>query len=138
MICRLSSLTLVAILITSTTTFAQQMREGKWEITSKTEMIGMPMQIPAQTVAICVDAKNQGKPPIMADSSCKFSNQKSSGNTMSWKMECMGDTKLSGEGSLTFTGDAYTGSASMRMDIGGGETMSMKNTYSGRRIGNCG
>lgn len=55
---------------------AQQMREGKWEITSKAEMSGVPMQMPAQKVTICVDDKNKGKPPIAADDSCKFTHQK--------------------------------------------------------------
>lgn len=116
---------------------AQQMREGKWEITSKAEMSGMPMQMPAQKVTICVDAKNKDKPPIGADNSCKFSNQKTSGNTMTWKMECTGQAKMTGEGSMSFSGDSYTGSSTMNMDMGGGEIMKMKNSYSGKRLGNC-
>ncbi len=115
----------------------QQMREGKWEITSKAEMSGMPMQMPAQKVTICVDAKNKDKPPIGADDSCKFSNQKTSGNTMTWKMECTGQAKMTGEGSMSFSGDSYTGSSTMNMDMGGGEIMKMKNSYSGKRLGNC-
>ncbi len=118
-------------------TQAQQMREGKWEITVKAEMSGVPVPMPAQTMTVCIDAKNQGKPPIAADSSCKFSNQKSSGNTMSWKMQCSGETKLSGDGVLTFNGDSYSGSANMKMDMGDGESMTMKNTYAGRRLGGC-
>jgi hypothetical protein len=116
---------------------AQSMREGKWEITVKAEMSGVPVPMPAQKMTVCIDAKNQGKPPIGADSSCKFSNLKSSGNSMSWRMECNGDTKLSGDGMLTFNGDSYSGNANMKIDMGDGESMTIKNSYSGRRLGGC-
>ena len=115
-----------------------QMRSGKWEVSSTTEMSGMPMQmkIPPVTFSMCIDKQPPDKPPIAADKSCKFSNYKVTGDAATWKMECEGHGKMSGEGSILFKGDTYTGASSMVMQMGG-MSMQMKNTYSGKRLGDC-
>lgn len=132
----------VMLLITAffvPSSMADEMRPGKWQITSKSEMTGMPVQMPSNThtVTICVDNKNKDRPPIGADDSCKFSNLKKSGATTSWKMVCSGQTKMSGEGSMTLNSDSYEGSSTMLMDLGGGEQMKMKTSYKGKRLGDC-
>lgn len=124
------------ILISSA--YSQQMRPGKWEVTSTSEMSGMPMpmKIPAVTFSMCIDKQLPDKPPIAADKSCKFSNYKVTGDAASWKMECDGHGKMAGEGSIQFKGDTYTGNSTMVMKMGG-MSMQMKNTYSGKRLGDC-
>lgn len=117
---------------------SQQMRPGKWEVTSTSEMTGMPMQmkIPPVTFSLCVDKQIPDKPPIAADKSCKFSNYKLSGEVATWKMDCGGHGKMSGEGSIQFKGDTYTGSSILTMSMGG-MSVQMKNNYSGKRLGEC-
>lgn len=120
------------------TAYSEQMRPGKWELTSTSEMSGMPMQmkIPPITFAMCIDKQIPDKPPIAADKTCKFSNYKVTGDTASWKMECAGHGKMMGEGSIQFKGDTYTGNSNLVMKMGG-MSMQMKNTYSGKRLGDC-
>lgn len=132
---RLSFIFLASILISSV---QAQMRAGKWEVTSVTEMTGMPMpmKIPPLSFSMCFDKPVPDKPPIAADKSCKFSNYKVTGDAASWKMECEGHGKMTGEGSILFKGDTYTGSSTMVMQMGG-MSMQMKNTYSGKRLGDC-
>ncbi len=38
---------------------------------------------------------------------------------------------------ISAQGNIYTGTATINMDIGDGETMKMKSSYSGKRLGNC-
>lgn len=127
------------VLLAGSSAHADPMRNGKWEITSKTEMSGMPAGVSGRTnkVTICVDNKNKDKPPIGADPSCRISNYKIVGNSSSWKMECSGEMKMSGTGSITFSGDQYSGTSTMNMEIPGEKPITMKNSYTGKRIGDC-
>ena len=115
------------------------MRLGKWEVTSKTEMTGMPMQMPAQTSTstLCVNSENQNRPPINADKSCKVTNYKVVGSGATWSMECTGQGNMKGEGSITFKGDSYTGMTTMNMQMQGASKMTMKSTYAGKWVGAC-
>jgi hypothetical protein len=118
---------------------ADQIRSGKWEFTSKSQMTGMPVQMPTQThkTLICIDNKNKDVPPIGADPSCKFSNYKVTNNSASFRMQCSGDMKMSGTGSITFNGDQYTGDSVMKMEMDDTDAMTIRNSYSAKRIGDC-
>ena len=62
-----------ALLLVSSSAFAaDSIREGYWEVTSQTEMPGMPMKIPASTIKHCYtkeDVKDQKK-VIARDTNC--------------------------------------------------------------------
>jgi hypothetical protein len=116
---------------------AQQMRPGQWEVTTRTEMSGLPMQMPDRTVAICVTAQNQNKPPIGSDGSCTFSNYRTSGNSATWQMACSGAASMTGDGRIDFAGDTYVGGSVMNVVVGPGQSMQMRMNYSGRRVGDC-
>lgn len=112
--------------------FAAGPREGKWQITMKMEMEGMPGQIPPQTMTHCV-TKEQAEHPEQwqksRDTSCKILDSKMDGNKLSWKIKC---DKGSGEGEMTFGDGSYTGES--RMDVEGHKmTVHME----GKRLGDC-
>ena len=110
-----------------------QMNPGKWEITTKTEMAGMPAQSLTHTQCIT----NDDLVPMSGDANnnCKVKNMKTSGNTVSWEMTCEGQGGgMDGTGEVTYTGDTMEGKMEMTIR---GMGMKVKNTLSGKRIGPC-
>ena len=125
------------ILLLAFSANAQQIRNGKWEVTTQTIMPGALTQLPAHKDIICVDNKNKGKPPIAVHESCEFHDYKIINNSASWQMKCKGELKMTGAGRITFSADRYTGSAIVKMKMPQSEPMEIDHTYSGKRIGDC-
>jgi hypothetical protein len=110
-----------------------QMNPGKWEITTKTEMAGMPPQSMTHTQCIT----NNDLVPMSKDASreCQVTDIQTKGNAVSWKMTCGGQGgSMEGTGQITYHGDSMQGT--MQMTIAPYGTQ-VKNTISGRRIGDC-
>ena len=117
------------------------MRPGRWETTMQMEMAGSPVQMPPMKQTRCVtpaEAKDpsslQSGPPggRGGKNDCKVSDQKMSGNTMSWKIACTSPEAMTGTGEMTFDDDSYTGTMKMNMAQG---AMAMK--MEGKRLGDC-
>lgn len=117
--------------------FSEQIRNGKWEITSETEMPDMLIHLPAHKETICINNKNQSRPPIATDKSCEFRNYRIIGNDASWEMECRGDLKMTGSGNIKFESDKYKGSAVIKMEMKDSEPIEIDHIYTGKRIGDC-
>jgi hypothetical protein len=131
---------LAAVVMGCAQAAAPNMREGMWEITTKMEMPGKPgTAMPQQTVKHCMTKKDIEDPRRTApsagerDSRCKMTDYKLQGNTASWKMTCDG---MDGSGTITYSGDSYSGSQTMAMKRGN-EVMNMKMVYAGKRVGDC-
>lgn len=110
-----------------------QMNPGKWEITTKTEMTGLPTH--SMTHTQCITSDDQV--PVSTDDSseCEITDVKTSGDTVSWKMTCRAEGGgMDGVGQVTYKGDSMQGTMTMTMRPQGTQ---MKNTFSGRRIGEC-
>ena len=110
-----------------------QMNPGKWEITTKTEMPGIPPQTLTHTQCIT----NADLVPMSQDANqeCKVTDIQTQGGTVSWKISCGGQAGgMSGTGQVTYEGDRMHGTMSMTITPYG---TSVKNTLSGRRVGNC-
>ena len=111
-------------------------RPGMWEVTSKMEMPGMPMAMPAATVKHCYtkeDVKDQKK-VITRDKDCKVTELKGSGNKVTWKMVCIGKNAGTFTGETLFSGDSYDSVMKMQSN-GKGRSMTIK--AKGKRVGNC-
>ena len=102
---------LIAALVASFPVAAQG-KDELWEISSKMEMAGMPMAMPAPANRVCV-GKNR-----------KFT----------YKMECAGNEPMTILGELTFGTNAYDGQMRMTMTKTK-DTMNM--AVSGKRVGDC-
>ncbi len=115
------------------------MQAGMWEITTTTEMLGMPMRMPPQVLRHCYKEENlkDAKGTLPVDKSCKVEDFKQSGNTVSWKMNCNRDgTSMVGSGEITYVGQSYTGKMSVKGKTGGMD-INMVSQYSAKRIGDC-
>jgi hypothetical protein len=136
-----TSIVVLAVLAAAVLTLAQAgMRPGQWEITQQMEMAGSPVQMPPMKTSRCVTPE-QAKDPAgslqtgpggRGRNDCKTTDQKVSGNTVSWKMACTGAQAMTGSGEITFTDDSYQGTMKMTTPQG---DMSMK--MSGKRTGDC-
>lgn len=116
------------------TSSAMDMKDGMWEITSKMEMPGMPMEMPPVKFTQCLTSKDsvpQDKKEHSQD--CKIKNTDIKGNTVTWEMQCISDGKpVKSIGKVTYKGDSFEGETKTEM-----EGMKMFQKMSGRRIGNC-
>ena len=120
------------------------MQDGEWEITTRTLMPGMPMQVPPQTVRICISKQDiaDGKktmPSSMNDgkNNCEFVNRSFSGNKASFKMVCSGEHKATMSGEMTYSGNSYSGKSRMEMAGNPQSNMVINSEYSARRINEC-
>lgn len=110
-----------------------------WEISTKMEMAGMPMQMPAQTNQFCKPKGQAQNDPLPTDKNndCKMTDMQRSGSTSRFKMTCTGKQPMTGEGEVTYTGDnSYSG----KMHIVGnmeGQAVDMTQTFSGKKMGSC-
>ena len=127
-----------AVLLVPATVFAagSPMQEGLWEMSSTMSMPGMPHKIPPTKVTHCYtkeDLKDSQRTVPKQEGDCKVTDMKSSGNRMTWKMVCTGESASKGEGEIVYKGaNAYEGS--MKMETQG---MVMTSKYKARRIGVC-
>lgn len=109
------------------------MKEGEWEITTKMEMTGMPMQFPPQTHTQCLSGTDLVPQKIEAGQNCKMIKQDIKGDTVTWVMECetnQGTALFNGQ--VTYQGETFKGVITMKE---GGTEITM--TQSGKWIGKC-
>jgi len=117
------------------------MHEGLWEITTKMEMPGMPMQMPARKHTQCLTKKNMLK--TMApkeqdqDEECKITDQKVTGNTVTWTMKCSGKDAMEVTGKNTYHGDSFEGTITMISNDPHEGKIKIINHINGKRIGEC-
>lgn len=116
------------------------MQPGLWEVTTRMQMTGMPMQMPAQTVRHCYTKQDIEKGdrtvPQADDKNCKITDYKLRGNTATWSIVCTGQGAMSGTGTMTTSATSFTGKSKYKMRDNGG-TMDMVSNISGKRIGDC-
>ncbi len=108
-----------------------------WEVTTKMDMPGMPMAMPATTQKVCV-AKGGANDPrhTSKDKDCEMSDVKVSGNKSSWTVKCnRRGEEWTGKGEQTTSGDSYKGSMQMSGKSRSGRDMNMNMSYSGKRVG---
>lgn len=117
------------------------MQEGKWEISMKMEMPGMPFAMPPITVTHCYtkeDVKDSKKTiPSASDKKddCVTKDVKVEGNKVTWKVQCKDGSTGSGE--MVHKQNSYTGKMTMEtVDKKQGKTKSTYN-MSGKRVGDC-
>lgn len=107
-----------------------------WEITSRTEMPGMPFKMPETTVRACVEKDAATDPKqTMQDKDCKMTDIKTSGNKTTWKMRCVHNGEaMEGDGEFVGNSDGYKGTTRLK-GTSGGQPIDMTSTYRGKRVG---
>lgn len=123
----------VIVLIAGAAWAGPKMNPGQWEITTKTEMAGMPSQ--SLTHTQCITSEDLVPMSGDANQQCQVKNMSTKGNTVSWEITCGGQGgQMDGTGEVTYAGDTLQGK--MEMTIQGAD-MKVTNHISGKRIGPC-
>ena len=113
-----------------------QGKDELWDVTSKMEMPGMPMAMPAQTRRVCVEKGNDAG-TIPKNEGCTVVDTKRVGNKFTYRMQCKnGKNDYTATGESTSSGNGYQGKMRMAGKMEG-EQMEMAMEYSGTRVGNC-
>ena len=132
----------IGIFLGGTSAFAGvNLHEGLWEITTKMEIEGMPMKMPARKRTQCLTNKNMLKTMVPKEQAqeeeCKITDQKISGNTVTWTMKCSGKDAMEITGKTTYHGDTFEGTIIMISNDPDEGKMKMINHISGKRVGEC-
>lgn len=116
--------------------WALDLQPGLYSITTKAEMQGLGMQMPATTMEQCITEQDP-VPEAPEAEGCETTDINISGNTVTYTMVCtqQGMT-MESTGKTTYHGDSFEGETTMKMgDASGG--MIIDTTVQGRRIGEC-
>jgi hypothetical protein len=111
-----------------------QGKDDLWETSSKMEMPGMPMAMPAQVNRVCLSKNRKDEDLIPRRDNCRVVDSKRVGNRLTYRMECTGSEPSVIVGDITFGNNAYEGQMRMTMTKTN-DTMNM--ALSGRRVGDC-
>jgi hypothetical protein len=118
---------------------ASAVNPGEWQITSRTEMKGMPMEMPPQTVTFtnCVTSERP-VPESDKQKECKLTDVKIEGSTVTWAIACEGkEGKMKGAGKISYQGDSMTGEQTMDVAAGEGMNFTVVMHMTGKRLGPC-
>jgi len=118
------------------------MNEGKWQITTKTEIKGMPMQMPPQTYTQCIkkeDIVPETQTQNNMNDECKILNHEVNGDTVTWEIECKSNNGgvSTGKGTVTYNGDTMEGRVDINVSGGNMGDVKMIQHMNGKRIGDC-
>jgi len=131
----------VTLLIIALPAWGVDLTPGKYEITSKVEMPGMPSGMPPQTITQCLTEQDP-VPHTSAGTSagaqgCKVTNMTTKGDTVKYTLVCEQQgmqSKSSGE--MTYKGETFYGTTQTKIVPSGGN-MTITTKISGKRIGEC-
>lgn len=135
---RLSGAGVALLLSTATAQAEPNMKPGLWEIQIRTEMAGMPMQMPAVTTRQCIRKEDMVPQTNSSGQECEIRDQNVSNDTVSWRIECKSnDMQGSGAGKIIYHGDTFQGQIDMTMQQSGMGPMTMTQKLNGTRVGEC-
>jgi hypothetical protein len=112
------------------------MKPGKWEVKTVSTNSMMPKEI-VKTATECVKEDKNPLDAIAEAGKCKVTNREVKGHTVTWDMECgEAEGAAKGKGTFTATGDSGEGVLEITLKISGNQ-MTAKNTWTGKRVGDC-
>lgn len=116
---------------------ALELTPGMWEVTMESQMSMMP-GARTTTVKQCMEKSEVTPDEFMQDAgNCSFSDVKDSKKTLSYKMSCPSPQgEMTGNASFASHGDTAEGEMHMSMQVNG-RSISMENSWQGKRIGEC-
>ena len=116
--------------------------EGEWGVNYRMEVVGMPFPMPPITTkkTMCLTKKNYVPDTAQQGQDCKISDQKVSGNTVTWAMHCQTkEGKVEGQGKITYKGERYDGVMDAQLISSANPDMPIRYKYTmdGQRLGAC-
>lgn len=125
-------MTLIAI-----PSWALDFEPGKYEITAKIDMPGMPVPIPPQTIVQCMTDQDPIPNATPENQDCKIIDLKQTKTTVSWEMECIQQgQKMTSTGNMTYNGVTFEGTIKAKIGANAGN-MIMTTIVTGKRISDC-
>ena len=134
----LRSLLLVACLglVLPAQAFAMKLDPGQWEF-ELTATNTMAPDAQKKTTQQCVKEPEMTPQQFMQEAQgCQISDAENSDSAMKWKLTCGPAGEMKGDATFTSTGSTVQGSMRMGMSIQG-QNVSMEQTWSGKRVGDC-
>jgi hypothetical protein len=121
----------VFVFFTGISFAAPNMEDGLWEITTTVDMLGMPSKSFTHTTCLT----KEKAVPQTAESGCTVKDMKTQGNTVTWTVVCREGMSTS-KGKVTYAGTTMEGAIETTVKTNE-QTMTMKSTMKGKRIGPC-
>lgn len=117
---------------------APNIQDGLWEITSRTEMPGMPKAMPPVKYTTCLNQKDAVPQAQEKNQQCRITSSNVQGDTVSWSMECRDkDQVVRSSGKVTYAGNSFSGSNLTTVEQPGEGKVQITSQMSGKRIGDC-
>jgi len=118
------------------------LKEGEWGVSYRMEVVGMPFPMPPITMkkTMCLSQKDYIPDNAQQGQDCKISDQKVTGNTVTWTMHCKTrDGTIVGQGKITYHGDRYDGQMEAKLIASDKSDMPIRYRYDmkGERLGAC-
>lgn len=129
--------TLVLAVVPTTGWGQAQGQDELWEVTTRMEMVGMPMAMPPQTQQVCQPRRTgQDEEMVPKQQDCRMTDVRRSGNRTTFTVVCEGKDKFTGTGDIESDANAYRGTMRLlgTMD---GRPVNMTQNFSGRKLGAC-
>lgn len=119
--------------ITSLATAAPDVTPGLWKMSTRMEMPGLPMKMPAVSYKKCFSGKDVVPQTSDTKNNCKMGKSSIKGDTITWHMECDGQS-----GPATFDGKASFRGKTMKGVVNVNQSgQSMLQHISGQWVGQC-
>jgi Protein of unknown function (DUF3617) len=138
-VCRDASLrlaaTIVVLFVWPLPAVAQDTGE-LWEVTTKMDMPGMPVALPAQTQRVCLPKTRKDDDLVPKREGCRVSDVKRAGSKVTFNIACTGTDPMAGTGEITSAPTSYDGRMRLKGKMGD-DTMEMTHTFAGTRVGDC-
>lgn len=119
------------------TTSAYAASGESWEITTTTDMAGLPAGMGETTATVCFPkgAEKDPKQLMKQAGECEVTDLKTAGSRTTWKMKCErdGDT-MTGKGEVVHKKGSFKGVTTLS-GTSGGQDVNMTANYQGKRIG---
>lgn len=111
----------------------------KMNTTMHMKMAGMPAMGPmTHSMDVCTSARKPDPSQLMKNQGdCKVSDYKQVGDTITYHMECSGETQLSGDGKFQMLPDSGIRGAIHISGQSSGQPVTMDMTFDGQRTGAC-
>jgi hypothetical protein len=127
---------------TAASAAAPDFKEGDWGTNYRMEVIGMPIPMPPISVkkSACLTKSNYIPDNSQPGQDCQVSDQKVSGNTVSWTMRCKAkEGTIEGKGKITYKGEHYDGVMDTKLSSPDNSRPPIQYRYTmeGERLGAC-
>ncbi len=114
------------------------MQDGMWVMTMKTDMPGMPFEMPPVKYSQCMTKKDLVPQKKEKNEDCKMISTKIDGNTVYWKAQCRTkDGTMDSDGKITYSGNSFNGTVKTIMNDKKSGRMEVTNHMTGKRVGDC-